>query len=130
MPAYDTIRFTPAAPLAFVALRNSANGASVSDVPMLLDSGADVTLVPRQTIDRLGISTDPAAVYELMSFDGRRSSAQAVHFDLVFLRRAFRGRFLVTDQDCGILGRDVLNYLSLSFDGPSLTWNEQRTSGE
>ncbi len=125
MPAYDAIRFAPPAPLALVTFRNSATGASASDVPMLLDSGADVSLVPRQVILALGVSRDTAAVYELMGFDGNRSSAQAVHLDLVFLKRTFRGRFLLIDQECGILGRDILNHVSLSLDGPNLAWDER-----
>ena len=125
MQAYDAIRFSPPAPLALVAFRNLATGASISDVPMLLDSGADVSLIPRQAVLSLGVSLDPAAVYELMGFDGNRSSAQAVNLDLVFLKRTFRGRFLLIDQECGILGRDILNHVALSLDGPSLTWDER-----
>jgi len=53
MPAYDAIRFTPAAPVALVVIRNPNNSDSVSDVPMLLDSGADVTLLPRSATERL-----------------------------------------------------------------------------
>jgi hypothetical protein len=41
MPAYDTIRFRPTAPLARVILRNSDTSTTCSDVPMLLHSGAD-----------------------------------------------------------------------------------------
>jgi hypothetical protein len=125
MPAYDAIRFTPPAPLALVTFRNISTGASASDVPMLLDSGADVSLAPRQTVLALGVSLDPTAVHELMGFDGNRSSAQAVHLDLGFLKRTFRGRFLLIDHECGILGRDILNHLSLLLDGPNLTWDEQ-----
>ena len=127
---YDAIRFTPPAPLALVTFRNTATGASLPDVPMLLDSGADVTLVPRQAILRLGVSIDPSAVYELMGFDGNRSSAQAVHLDLVFLRRTFRGRFLLIDHECGILGRDILNHLSLFLDGPRLNWDERASTAK
>lgn len=94
---------------------------------MLLDSGADVSLVPRQTVLALGVSIDPAAVYELMGFDGNRSLAQAVNLDLIFLGRTFRGRFLLIHHECGILGRDILNHVSLSLDGTNLTWDE-RTS--
>jgi len=125
MPAYDAIRFSPPAPLALVTFRNTATGASASDVPMLLDSGADVSLIPRQAVVSLGVSLDPAAVYELVGFDGNRSSAQAVNLDLVFLKTTFRGRFLLIDQECGILGRDILNHVSLSLDGPNLTWDER-----
>jgi hypothetical protein len=52
MPAYDESLFAPPVPLARVTLRNPQNGAAVSDVPMLLDSSADVTLVP-QTLTSL-----------------------------------------------------------------------------
>jgi hypothetical protein len=44
MPAYDSADFQPAAPCARVVIRNSA-GLSVPDVAMLIDSGADATLV-------------------------------------------------------------------------------------
>jgi hypothetical protein len=47
MPAYDATQFDPPAPLAQVTLRNPDNGAIRPDVPMLLDSGADVTLIPQ-----------------------------------------------------------------------------------
>jgi hypothetical protein len=44
--------------------------------------------------------------------------------DLLFLRRAFKGRFLVINQQWGLLGRDVLNHVSILFDGPNLSWSE------
>ena len=127
MPAYDAIRFTPPAPLALVTFRNSATGGTAAVVPMLLDSGADVSLVQRQAVLPLGVSIDTAAVYELMGFDGNRSLAQAVQLDLVFLGRTFRGRFLLTGHEYGILGRDILNHLSLVLDGPNFTWDERTT---
>ena len=130
MPAYDAKRFTPPAPLGFVTLRNSANGTHLPDVPMLLDSGADVTLVPQQSVERLQVSLDPNAVYELMSFDGQKSSAQAVDLDLIFLGRTFKGRLLLTHQDSGILGRDVLNHLSLLLDGPNSSWQEHKLAAD
>ena len=46
MPAYDSIQFEPPAPLARVTLCNLDTGAVWSEVPMLLDSGADITLSP------------------------------------------------------------------------------------
>ncbi len=126
MPAYDGVLFNPPAPLAKVTLRHPSTGASVSDVPMLLDTGADVSLLPQPFVERLGISVDGGEGYELMGFDGKVSAAQAVEADLIFLRRAFKGRFLLIDQDWGLLGRDVLNHVSLLFDGPGLNWVEQK----
>jgi len=46
MPKYDTENFDPPAPVAYVSIRDPETGASLSDVPMLIDTGADVTLLP------------------------------------------------------------------------------------
>lgn len=128
MPAYDANLFNPPAPLARVTLRNPSNGATRSDVPMLLDSGADVTLIPQVLVSQLGLHVDSNEGYELMGFDGSRSIAQAIQLDLIFLGRAFRGRFLIINREWGILGRDILNLISLLLDGPHLSWSEQGTS--
>lgn len=128
MPTYDDHFFNPPASLARVTLRNSEGGKTVSDVPMLVDSGADVTLIPYQAVTLLGVSIEPNTGYEVMGFDGRKSSAQVVSLDLIFLRRAFRGRFLVSNQEWGVVGRDVLNHVSVLLDGPRLVWEEQKSS--
>ena len=66
MPAYDASLFTPPAPLARVKLRRSGSTVSADDVPMLIDSGADITLVPKTSINQLGINASPGSGYELM----------------------------------------------------------------
>jgi hypothetical protein len=122
MPAYDSVLFTPPAPLARVALRNSESGAMQTDVPMLLDTGADVSLIPQASINLLGLTTISDTRYELVGFDGTRSFAGVVRLELIFLERTFRGQFLLTEQDWGILGRNILNAVPLLLDGPRLTW--------
>ena len=126
MPAYDDRRFSPAAPVIIATLRNPKSGEVLADVPMLIDSGADVTLLPREMAGSLGIES--AGIYELMGFDGTKSMAEAVRADLLFLRKTFRGQFLLVDQDIGILGRDILNNISLFLDGPRLVWQEQSST--
>ncbi len=91
---------------------------------MLMDSGADVTLIPQSYLDRLGIAPVEGQFYELMGFDGSASLASVVHLEMLFLDRVFKGQFLVIDQDYGILGRNILNAVSLLLDGPRLTWSE------
>jgi hypothetical protein len=56
----------------------------------------------------------------LMGFDGHKSIAQVVYLDLIFLNKTFKGKFLVINQDIGILGRNILNRISLLLDGPNL----------
>lgn len=128
MPTYDDHFFNPPAPLVRVTLRNSQDGKTVSDVPMLIDSGADVTLIPQQSVTLLGVSIEPDRGYEVAGFDGRKSIAQVVSLDVIFLRRAFRGRYLVGNQEWGIVGRDILNHVSLVLNGPQLMWEEQKSS--
>ena len=128
MPAYDVASFDPPAPLAQVTLRNPQNADNLTDVPMLLDSGADVTLIPTTSANQLGLVADADEIYELMGFDGSTSYAAVVRLEMIFLNRTFRGRFLLVDQEWGVIGRDILNLVPLLLDGPNLTWREQRRS--
>jgi hypothetical protein len=125
MPAYDTTLFNPPAPLALVTLRNKETGDILPDVPMLLDSGADVTLISQAAATSLGLVALPDKRYELIGYDGNASLAPVVQLELVFCQKTFRGQFLIIEQAWGILGRNVLNMVRLLFDGPRLTWDEQ-----
>lgn len=122
MPTYDSTQFDPPAPLARVSLRTLSNGNIVTDVPMLIDSGADLTLIPARFIEDLRLEVDQTENYELEGFDGNRSMAESVQLELVFLRRSFRGRFLLVNSQSGILGRNVLNHFAILLDGPGLSW--------
>jgi predicted aspartyl protease len=126
MPSYDASRYDPPAPVATVSLRNANAGGIVSDVILLIDTGADVTLLPRAAVERLGISPISGIEYELAGFNGVASKTTAVELDLVFLRKAFRGRYLLIDADHGILGRDVLASVALLLDGPARAWSEHQ----
>ena len=121
MPDYDSTRFSPAAPVALVTVRNPDSGVTKADVMMLLDTGADVTLLPRVIADELGMSHSTNS-YELTGFDDRASVARAVRAEMIFIGLTFRGQFLLVEQDWGIIGRNILNSVSLTFYGPKLLW--------
>lgn len=125
MPKYDATSFDPPAPLAQVILRNPENTEQITGASMLLDSGADVTLIPAETANQLNLITEVNARYELMGFDGSRTVATTVQLEMIFLNKIFRGRFLLIEQGWGIIGRDILSLVSLCFDGPNQVWNEQ-----
>jgi predicted aspartyl protease len=130
MPVYDAKGFNPPAPLARVTLHDQKSRMTLPNVPMLIDTGADVTLIPKDAVQQLGLAVDltHGQGYELMGFDGSISVASVVELDLTFLKRTFRGKLLVIDSEVGILGRDILNHVSLLFDGPSLNWDEKQSS--
>ena len=126
MPSYDDHQFSPPAPMAKVTLRHPENETMATEASLLIDTGADVTLIPQSAIDLLEIEASSDEAYELVGLDGSMSLARAVRLDLIFLRRIFKGRYLIIEQEYGILGRDILNHLSLIFDGPQLFWEEKR----
>jgi predicted aspartyl protease len=127
MPTYDTEFYDPPAPLARVTLRHPDNGAVLNGVPMLIDTGADVSLVPEAYIRKLGIPFDATSSYSLMGFDGEISEAMAVRTELLFLGKVYKGRFLVLEQEWGVIGRNILNTLPLLLNGPKLMWTEHKS---
>lgn len=124
MPRYNAAHFDPPAPLAQVTLRDVPTGATVTDILLLIDTGADITLLPRTAIERLGVVPLADQQYALRGFDGSISLAPVVVVDMLFLRRAFRGRYLVIEIERGILGRDILNHVTVLLDGPQQQWSE------
>ena len=70
MPRYDASRYDPPAPVAIVTLRRSSGDGSAPDVPLLIDTGADITFLPRSAVGLLGIIPESGVRYELIGFDG------------------------------------------------------------
>jgi len=123
MPSYDASHYDPPAPVAVVVLRDQTSGAVVPNILLLIDTGADVTLLPRVSVERLGAKPIAATEYELVGFDGQPSKTKAVELDMIFLGKIFRGRYLLIDAEHGILGRDVLSSIAILLDGPGQTWS-------
>jgi len=123
MQPYDDARFDPPAPIALVTVQSESPGIVIHDVPMLLDTGADVSLLPRSQVASLVQAG--AEEYELEAFDGTKSTAPAIVAEVQFLNKSFRGQFLLIEGWHGVLGRNVLNNLSILFNGPSRQWMEQ-----
>ena len=123
--AYDAEHHDPPAPVAWVTLQSPDGMKSQADVALLMDTGADVTLLPRWAIDALGLSLEEEeSHYELAGFDGSTSIAVAIRLSLIWLGKTFRGQFLVIDQPQGILGRNILNIVSLRLDGARREWEQ------
>ena len=78
MPEYDAVGFRPPAPVALVTVRSPVTGLSVSHVPLLLDSGADVSFLPREPIAKLVDTTNALPEYDVEAFDGATSRAPMI----------------------------------------------------
>jgi len=50
--------------------------------------------------------------------------APVIHLELTFKDRKFRGQFLITQDNMGVLGRNVLNKIPLVLHGPRQEWYE------
>jgi hypothetical protein len=125
MPDYDDRRFEPPAPVARVSLRNPDSHQIISNIPMVIDSGADMSFIPASAVNELDLQRAPGEGYRLRAFDGSSSASKAVKADMLFLGRTFKGLYLVRQSEIGILGRDVLNHFVILLDGPHLRWQQQ-----
>jgi hypothetical protein len=120
VPTYETGDFAPPAPVARAVVRGPA-GRTRSGVPLLLDTGADVSVVPRSAAAEVAAEVQPSAV-TIRFYDGSETVCDLAELSVEFLRYRFRGTFVVGDADYGVLGRNILNSLVLTLDGPGQVW--------
>ncbi len=87
---------------------------------MLLDTGSDVTIVPQIYESRLNLTVNRQ--FELTGFDNKKSLSRTVNLDLIFEGKTFRGEYFLIEQDYGVIGRNILNFLKIQFDGKNQLW--------
>lgn len=107
MTRYDET-FTPPVPIAEIELRNIETGERIRNIPVLLDTGADISLLPLLAIERLQIEPSAEKV-NLIGFDQSRSLSDVFALQIIFLGKRVTGEYCATDSEIGILRRDVLN---------------------
>lgn len=128
MTPYDAQHYRPPAPVASLTLRTlDGRDQTISNVLALIDTGADLTLLPRWAVEQLGLTPQADGSVQLAWFDGSTRSAETVELEASFFGGRFQGRYAVVDEPHGIVGRNLLNHFRLLFDGPAKTW--QRVSG-
>jgi predicted aspartyl protease len=126
MTEYDSVNFSPPAPVAYVTLRNPATGDVLTDIPLLIDTGADATLLPSAAVEKLGVSIEEGSNFEVQVFDGETKFLKFAKLDVLVFDKTFKGEFLLIDRAIGILGRNILNNVRVLFDGPRKEWNEHK----
>jgi hypothetical protein len=122
---YDSQFYQPPAPVASLTLRTlDGRNQILANVLALLDTGADITVVPRWAMEQLGLIPLVDGGVQLAWYDGSTRSAESVEVEASFQGGRFQGRYVLTDQPHGIVGRNLLNHFRLLFDGPAKTWKQ------
>lgn len=115
----------PPAPVIRARVRGPS-GAVRSEVPLLIDTGADVSLVPVAVASAVRAVVRPSTAL-IRFLAGREVLLDQADLTVEFHRYRFRGSFLLVDSSYGIVGRNMLNTLWLALDGPSLEWSMEGT---
>jgi predicted aspartyl protease len=116
--------FDPPAPIAEIVLRNAQTGAQSAKIKMLLDTGADISLLPLKIIEQTKIEAANETI-NLFGFDENQTVAEIYHLQIIFLGKKISGNYCAVNDETGILGRDVLNEFSILFNGKKLEWTKQ-----
>ena len=121
MPFPYSPRYHPPMPVAEIALGAPEADFTLGALPAIVDTGADITLVPRDYLIRLGAPV--VAGGYLRSPWGERESVKIYEVNLRLQGHDLR-HVEVASQPGGhevLLGRNVLNLLNLQLDGPGET---------
>lgn len=121
MPRYEAAGFQPPAPVIRARVQGPSDEVA-TEVPLLIDTGADVSVIPLAATRSAGAIVRPATV-AIQFYTGEEIALQETEVTVSFLRYRFRGCFLVAESDYGIAGRNILNLLALVLDGPQQTWS-------
>jgi predicted aspartyl protease len=122
MLVYDSARFRPPAPVANVVFINPQSGQAIGDVLMLLDTGADSSIVPLAVVEALQSDFEDA-VWEITSIASAQSQVlRSAKLQMQLGKYKFNSSFLVASVDVGVIGRNLLNLVRVRLDGPKQHW--------
>src|SRR6266852_5997206 len=115
---YDTHRYHPPAPHLAIRLGLPDESLAVGPLQAFVDTGADASLVPLRYIDQLGAEAENQR--NLRSQWGERRQVDIYVLDIAIGGVRLPSITVVGDDisDEIILGRDVLNKLIVTLNGP------------
>ena len=122
MFSYSTA-FLPPAPALQVEIRDPQTG-TVQVVLAKIDTAADGSVIPSELVISMGLIDFDKVV--TISFDGREERQLTYLVDFLFAGRTFTDVEVVASPVAyALLGRDSLNQLVTTFDGPQLVFEIQ-----
>lgn len=113
---YDQQNFNPPAPVMEVSLSIPGAQSVILKSPALLDSGADITVIPEQIVQELQLKY----VDEITAcgYDGVPKQVFIYSVKLIFDGLGnFIVRAITLNNDHALIGRDIINKWSLLLEG-------------
>lgn len=114
---YNT-QLQPPAPFVHLLLRNPADGSELLAVPAQIDTAADLTVLPQSLVKNLGLAQIGTM---LIGGLGGITYTLPTYVVLVGIHDLATKPIKVVasaDEDWPLLGRDLLNSVRLTLDGP------------
>ena len=114
---YNLEDFDPAAPV--IGVEVVFENVERHVLSMQVDSGADITCIPKRIVPT---SKDlPYSYSYIVGYDGAKVVRKTYHISVQVEGRVFDDiEALPIDGEIGLAGRDLLNSLRLTLDGPGL----------
>lgn len=121
MFAYNT-DFEPAAPCLDIVIAHPENQESRQILFSQLDTGADISVIPRDVVTALNLPR--AGEITIEGYDAIQSRVVVYFAQLYVGRFTFRRVPLIAlERKTGIIGRDILNLLVTTLDGPQMQFD-------
>ncbi|MEZ4711060.1 MAG: retroviral-like aspartic protease family protein [Caldilineaceae bacterium] len=118
---YDKINYDPAAPIVSVKIKPSVADGEHTEILLtaLIDSGADVTVLPEDLLIRIGAERIDKRRSRGVYGYARTVNLYLVDIQIDTLLIPSVHAIGVSSEDEPLIGRDVLNHLIVTLDGIS-----------
>lgn len=114
---YNHSRYSPAAPVVRVTVRNPADSTKQVTTDVLVDTGADITCIPKALIKVIG--GEPASAYSVFGINEVSLGFVDSYFLEFEIASAKKLVEVLAIGDEPIVGRNLINEFIVELDGPA-----------